>query len=291
MSTLIRATGSRWISILAILALAGTSTGADAAGRVFYEDWSSGDTSKWPQSGTYDRAKVVTQSVDGQSPPFGAKYMAQANWSGLPDAGNSVYESLTQPASAIPYNEELFIRMWVRGASDIDPVDGAKWFRMGEYSKGNSFYWAVQMNYGSGATLGRFFSIIETVGGAGPNYVNYSETMGIGNGKWHKIEIYFLERADATGIHRVWVDGVLNFERTGIVTKAANGAKWGEFTFVSNWSRNPGWEHDGSNHTNWGPIEVYSDTGTGATGNMFDATISAGDDAKVPSPPKDVSVE
>ena len=45
-----------------------------------------------------------------------------------------------------------------------------------------------------------------------------------------------------------------------------------DFYITSNWAD----AHDAANHIYFDEIEIYSDTGTGATGLMSDATISSG---------------
>jgi hypothetical protein len=52
----------------------------------------------------------------------------------------------------------------------------------------------------------------------------------------------------------------------------------------SNWSSNPGWEHDAVNNVYFDDVEIYSDMGTGATGSMADASITVGGGTGVQQP-------
>jgi hypothetical protein len=88
----------------------------------------------------------------------------------------------------------------------------------------------------------------------------------------------------------VWIDGGLKQEATHIVT-VAPGHQWGPLYLMSNWSNNPGWEHGASNHVYWDDIEVYTDAGSGGSGNMSDATISAGSGDAQPAAPKNLTVQ
>ena len=95
----------------------------------------------------------------------------------------------------------------------------------------------------------------------------------VGDHKWHRIEIYVKHDTDGQdGIIRHGVDGVKIHERLGATDN--DGGKWYPWHIMSNWSSNPGWEHDANNHTYWDDIEIFSDTGKGeVTGSMADATI------------------
>jgi hypothetical protein len=155
------------------------------------------------------------------------------------------------------------------------------------YPGNDSFYVAGQMERAGGP----LFIYFESMGGqSGP--LSYGDGTVFGDGKWHKLEIYIKENTSAgnDGIARVWRDGVKQVEAVNAKTVTA-GTKWSHLELMSNWSSNPGWEHDANNHVYWDNIEVFTDTGTGASGSMADATISASGDTKVPSPPQNVSVQ
>ncbi len=77
---------------------------------------------------------------------------------------------------------------------------------------------------------------------------------------------------------KVWHDGVL--VRNDVAP--FNGAKWSPFWLTSNWEDS----HDAVNYVYFDDVEVYSDVGTGATGLMSDATITAfgTSTARLPAP-------
>ena len=123
-------------------------------------------------------------------------------------------------------------------------------------------------------TGGPIYTNIESVDGSSTNYNNWG-SMPIGNGSWHRVEIYMKAATGNAAVMRVWVDGVLQHEKTGFSSNPAN--KWYPIIIVSNWSKNgPEWEHDTTNHTYWDEFEVFSDStgGTSATGSMADGSVA-----------------
>jgi hypothetical protein len=128
---------------------------------------------------------------------------------------------------------------------------------------------------------GSLFSHWELINGrTGPTF--WGDASPLGDGNWHKLEIYMkLNTAGAAdGAYKVWLDGQIKQQAANIVSAAPAG-RWYPLHLMSNWSNNPGWEHDAANHVYWDDIEVYSDLGTGGTGLMSDATIRTG---TAPSP-------
>src|SRR5690606_31877033 len=123
--------------------------------------------------------------------------------------------------------------------------DGSKLLRLYPNTS-DSFYISAQMNR-TGAPL---FSYWESIGGSrGP--VVYS-TAGLGDGNWHEVQIYVRHNSPGQrdGAVRVWVDGTIHQEAEGIKS-VVDGGRWYPLYVMSNWSNNPGWEHDSNNHVYW----------------------------------------
>jgi len=81
---------------------------------------------------------------------------------------------------------------------------------------------------------------------------------------WHRVEQYYNA---STGWFRVWHDGVL--VRDDVV--GATSASWLPFYLMSNWAD----PHGPVNQVYFDEVEVYSDLASGATGWMYDATVSS----------------
>jgi hypothetical protein len=134
---------------------------------------------------------------------------------------------------------------------------------------------------------GPMFIYFENVNGSsGP--ITYGDGSPFGDNEWHKVEIYIKHNRDGVpdGIMRIWQDGrqLINAEN---VISHTPGAKWGQFTFLSNWSQTA---HDNNNHVYFDDIEIFSDLGSGAIGLMSDATITEGANMSAPPPPSDLSI-
>ena len=121
-------------------------------------------------------------------------------------------------------------------------------------------------------------------GKQGPQF--WGRDTPLGDHKWHKIEIYVSARPTPTGNSRVWIDGNLRLQVTNAIT-VAEGRTWGPLFLTSNWTSNPGWEHGENNHLYWDDVEIYSDNGADATGNMSDATVTV----SAPVPQQGVRVQ
>jgi hypothetical protein len=254
-----------------------------AAGRVFSDDFESGNTNKWSGDAPHSMCTVVQKGVDGGT-PHGGSNMMQCNWNGLVawDDPNA-YSSAELPQGAWNYNSEFLIRGWLRDDNDVSHTDGGKVLRLYPHDSLDSFYIVPQMNLSGGPALLAW----EFINGT-PGPVFWGHGAPLGDQKWHKVEIY-VKASPANGIARVWIDGSLKQEVTNAAT-VADGHTWGPLYLMSNWSNNPGWEHGANNHVYWDDIEIYTDTGTGATGSMSDATISASAGSGSPNPPQDVAV-
>jgi hypothetical protein len=242
-----------------------------AAGRVFYDTFDSGTASiGHVQPAT--ACRVVTTAVDGRA-PFRGNYQGECNWD-----GSKVYPDATYTAFMLPtwtYTREFFVRVFVRYAADVDVVDGAKFLRLYP-NTGDSFY--------LGGMPGRpMFSYFESINGStGP--ISYGGDKVFADGNWKRVEVYVKENlpGQTDGVVRVWQDGVIQIDKANIVTVTPNG-RWYPLHLMSNWSSNPGWEHDANNHVYWDEIEVYSDAGLGGIGSMSDASIEM-DPNRLPQP-------
>ncbi len=265
------------VSVLAITCVAASH----AAGRVFSDDFESGNVSKWSADGTRSMCTVAQSGVDGGAPHAGTAMMA-CNWNGTVAWDHpSAYSTVVLPQSEWKYNSEFLIRLWLRYDSDVSHSYGDKVLRLDPNDGLDGLYIIPQMNQPGGPAqiVWEFLN-----GSQGPVYWGQGTT--VGDQKWHKLEIYMKASPLATGTARVWIDGTLRHELANAVTVAA-GRTWGPLYLMSNWSNNPGSEHGANNHVYWDDVEVYTDLGTGASGKMSDATITAG---PAPDPPHGVTV-
>jgi hypothetical protein len=278
---------SRWplgmqrfiVSVLATacVAAAGASHGA---GRVFSDDFESGNVNKWTADGTRAMCTVVQRGVDAGT-PHGGSHMMQCNWNDtVPWNDPNNYSTVVLPQRAWNYNSEFLIRLWLRYDSDVTHVYGSKVLRLDPNDSLDGLYIIPQMNEPGGPAqiVWEFFNGVQ-----GP--VFWGRGTALGDHNWHKLEIYVKASPTANGTARVWIDGSLKLEVTNAVTVAA-GHTWGPLYLMSNWSNNP---HGANNHVYWDDVEVYTDTGTGASGNMADATITGG--TASPNPPQNLTVQ
>ncbi len=265
------------VTLAACILLAG-SADLFAQSRVFYDNFEANNTDLW----SYDYSKCVptARGVDGGGPRNGT-YMVQCNWNGVAawnDAANR--SSLRSPSWR--YDNEFLIRVWVRLDADVDQVNGAKIFRINNYPGHGMFaqnYWPSKADV---------FFHWDRVGDSVEGPLTWSGG-NINDHLWHKYEIYHKNNTigKTDGIIRMWFDGVLKVDYTG-KTRANDGTQWNALSLMSNWSSNPGWEHDANNHVYWDDIEIYSDYGTGASGSMATATIASNDLSL--SPPSNLRV-
>jgi hypothetical protein len=242
-------------------------------GRVFHDDFESGNADKWQME--YEKAVIVQTAKDGGSPHSGS-HMAEGNWNGLP--GQETRSGLYLPSWE--YTNEFLVRFWLRYDQDVDKVGGNKVVRIAGTYPNHSFYCAAAMEKPNGV----LFAYWESIGGvAGP--ILYDGPPA-GDCQWHRYDVYTKHHSPGQedGIVRLFLDGQVVLEGVNIKSYA-EGFKWGEFVFMSNWSSNPGWEHDGENHAYLDDVEIFSDAGTGGTGSMADGTAQAGADVITEPPP------
>jgi hypothetical protein len=250
---------------LSILLLA-ASVHLHAAGRVFYDGFESGTVSQWSADASREKCKPVRAAVDGAG-PFSESFQAECNWNGVVSwSSSSAYSTLVLKSWA--YSREFLIRFRVRLAADVDRKDGQKLLRL--YSAtSESFFMSARMN----VTDGPMFAYWESIGGGG-GARTYGDGTKLGDGKWHEVEIYIRHNSPGQldGATKIWLDGAMLLQAEGITSVVPSG-KWYPLYVMSNWSNNPGWEHDADNHAYWDDFEIYSDAGVGATGSMADGTI------------------
>lgn len=272
---------------------------ADAAGLVFSDDFESGNLGKWSKEGTHDMCTVVQRAMDGGMPHSGQNMM-QCNWNGTVAWNDPQrYSTVELPQSAWRYQSEFLIRLWLRYDNDVTHNPGNKVLRLypNERRGGqivSDFFMNAQMEAPGGPAL---FAWNAINGKQGPTFWGGRDTP-LGDHNWHKVEIYMKASPQADGVARVWIDGKLRQEVTNLATIAEGYHNWGPLCLMSNWASNPGWEHGPNNHVYWDDVEIYTDTGSGALGQMSDASIKAGaaaagaggPGAAVPTPPGDVKV-
>ena len=235
--------------------------GSYAAGRVFYDGFEDG-TNKWQQDGTRNRCTGVSSSTDGVAGPYAGSRMARCNWNGVVAWNDpAAFESLR--INSVSYNNEIFYRVRLRIDRNVERTNGSplKMLRI--------YYWD-----GNQATYRDMFedsvssNSLSNRGNAGstalPTYWGGAPGDNTGSSSgWHKVEYYFNH---ATGHIKVWHDGILIRNNT----VSFNSQKWLPFYLTSNWSD----AHDATNYVYFDEVEIYSDTATGASGSMSDATIS-----------------
>ena len=250
--------------LIIVLALMLTGSELHAAGRVFTDGFEDGTTNKWATHGFHGRCTVVSSAFDGLAGVHSGTKMAQCNWNGVV-AWNDSQESLVLVADWT-YSSETLLRWWARYDADVDYKAGAKLYRIG--ASENSIGGA-QNEQGTGATIymNWYNAASQQLGpifwGGGP---------ALRDNQWHKYEMYF-KNGTGNAIIRVWIDGTQIYNQT---TATSDTGGWSPFHMMSNWTTNPGWEHDGNNHVYWDDFEIYSDTGSGATGLMSDGSITTG---------------
>lgn len=247
------------LSTLAILALVTTSV--QAAGRVFYDGFESGNTNLWQQGGTSNRCQVVGTGADGIAGPRAGSRMARCNWNGSVAWNDpAAFESLVL---SIPYTNEFLLRLWLRPDQNLEKTGGSptKIMRFFNWTGDTSTYLDL---FGS-LISGNGLKNEGTAGGQGLASYWGGKDNASNPASWHKVEYYINQ---ASGLIKVWHDGVLVRSDSNL---RFNGAKWTPFNLTSNWAD----AHDATNYLYFDEVEIFSDTGTGSSGSLSDATASA----------------
>lgn len=250
---------------LVLISLYAHSTQVHAAGRIFFDDVETGDTSLWSADGGSPLCTAVTSSADGLQGPYAGTYMIRCN-----DPGAS-YETLKGPSFSL--TSEVLYRYRVRVDSNHDSTTGST------HKIGRIFHWD-----GNSATYVDVFSMVASVGDGGlPNDLIIDGVRANGGtlywgsdpddhtanpSTWHQVEYYI---NTSTGASKVWHDDILvQNEVFGAVAGGVGEA--GEFYITSNWSD----AHDGTNYVYFDNIEIFTDLGTGGSGSMSAGTITQG---------------
>ena len=250
-------------AVLVVLSPLALMDASHAAGRVFFDDFEDGTTNKWAQDDFRNKCAVVTSAADGIAGPYAGSRMARCNWNGTVAWNDpATYESLA--INSISYTNEIFYRVRLRVDKNTDRTNGSplKMLRI--------YYWD-----GNQATYRDMFEDVipgdslSNRGNAGSTALStyWGDASGDNTGSssgWHTVEYYF---NNASGQIKVWHDGILIRNNT----VSLNSQKWLPFYLTSNWSD----AHDSTNYVYFDNIEIYSDTGSGTTGLMSDASISS----------------
>jgi hypothetical protein len=245
----------------------GTTSGAT---RVFYDGSESGNVNLWAASdGTRSPCQSVVSALDGGGPAVGSR-MLRCNWNGVvPWNDYNSYDTLQ--LNSWNYTNEMLMRFWIRLDQDMDYKDGAKLFRLGFGGDSDTFWQRDPVSQSGGTHEAWYVN--------GNAIINAWGAHNFEDHQWHKIEIYIKSDTGPNGAIKVWMDNALTnsyqYPYTGIT--AVGSSRWYPFNLMSNWSSNPGWEHDANNHVYWDDIEIYTDSssGTPATGSLSNASIQA----------------
>lgn len=260
---------------LALFSMAHVSV---AAGRIFYDGFESGNTNLWEQDDFRNRCQVVTSAADGGAGPFAGSRMLRCNDNGtVAWSDPAAFETLV--IDNLNYSTELFIRTRMRPDTNLARTASSpkKLLRI--------FNWnGVQSTYND------IYEVIYTANGlrneglaAGSQFATYWGGLAGDNtgstSNWHKVEYYI----NTSGTIKVWHDGILVRNNTSLTT---GNAKWLPINITSNWSD----VHDATNYLYFDEFEVFTDTGSGASGTMSNATVSASGPPPVISPPPNLRV-
>jgi hypothetical protein len=228
------------------------------AGRIFFDGFEDGTTNAWQRDDFRNRCQVVTLAVDRVTGPRSGSRMLRCNWDGtLAWNDPARFETLTIPTNN--YSDELFIRAWLR--LDQNMSAATKLMRI-YFDAGGVYHDLFESTWpGGGAGLrnegANTFGNFNTYwGGASGDATKDNRAV------WHKIEYYIRQ---STGSIKVWHDGILVRNDSG---HNFQGVKWSPLYLTSNAEPS-----DATNHIYLDDIEIFSDTGSGATGTMSDATI------------------
>ena len=133
-------------SVVLIAALGAVAGQSQAAGRVFYDNFESGNTNQWSADGTRSRCTVVGKGLDGGAPHSGSDQL-ECNWNGVAAWDDpAAYSTLMLPQSSWKYGSEYLIRFWLRYNTDMNKINDDKMFQLYPDNNLNNFYINTQMN-------------------------------------------------------------------------------------------------------------------------------------------------
>ena len=226
-----------------------------AASRVFYENFDDGNANE------FDRHTALVVSAT----PHSGGYCGRANW-------NSQQSTSDFMVSSWDYDQETFIRFWIRIDPNCEAEEGAKFLRLG-FDGGNSDTYH-EVNTGTGGVHRPWYvngkCVLDVYGGS------------LGLSSWTKYEIYIKhDTNDSNGELKVWINDQLVAKYNGWHGDTFDGTeKWYPLHLPSNWV------HRGPepNYVYFDDVEIYSDIGSGAIGSMADGTITIaeGEDSTPP---------
>lgn len=264
------------------------ASNSEAAGRIFYDGSEAGNTDLWPlgdpvTGGNREKCTSVTVAEDGGSAPYAGARMIRCRYSGFGDSPTA-YQTLRLNTSN--YTSELFIRTRFRrsatwqltGVANVSDISQKilRFFQIGPYHDlfevtGHSGCSATGVACTNNANAGN-----PNDSTALPTYWSGDHNSDLTNqsNAWHKIEYYINQ---STGTIKVWHDGVIARNDTGL---SFGGSKWVDFYLTSN-----GESPASAMYTYYDEFEVYSDTGSGGTGLMSDASIAQGGGGGDTTPP------
>ena len=230
--------------------------------RVFYDSFEANDG--FVQWDVVSGALNVTSMPDATGPYAGSR-LALFNWDGSAFPGPATHTEVE--LTTFPVTNEFLIRFRFRIDDDITYNIGSKLWRMG-FGGSSEMYMACELQ--DGASGARFF--IEAV--LGVEYGQPADPL-CADGNWHTLEAYWVGDTDGSnGRLRIWVDDTEIYNQTG--DSKVGSSIPNRFNLLSNWSNNPGWEHDATNHVGLDDVEIFSDdmSGTAASGSLLDGTAT-----------------
>lgn len=208
----------------------------------------------------------------------GGEPAAECNWNGTLHWQDP--NKLVDMGVAAPGTGPMLFRVEVLLDPDIDIKDGSKLFRFGNIGTVNWDFF-VTCQFFKGTSPGGADILISdgdrTMWGRDGSWRPLNNVDCYQRGVWYQLAVY----VDATTVRFFW-RGQLIQEFPAVAGKpyplTGDGRK---FYMPSNWSSNPGWEHDASNRTRWRKLEIFSQSGAGdpATGSLRDNTVMAGGSA------------
>lgn len=178
--------------------------------------------------------------------------MVSFNWNGPTANFDTMFMSM-----ASRYNNELFLRYWIRFASDWSwgtTSSAGHFMRFYQSSPYNDW---LDSNGAPGSWISEVIVNGNTYG---------SQWNGLPNSSWHKYEKYINR---STGVVKMWLDDSLFASWTGV---SFGSQKYDLFYIMSNWGTD---KPDSTNHMYLDDWEVWSDTGSSSfTGSMSNGDIA-----------------
>jgi hypothetical protein len=249
-------------------------------GRVFHADFESyaiggnlpvSPASPWVRDGDRGLPIIVSSCLDGYPLRAGSTRCIRSNWDGTV-AWDSAQSFLPFVLPSWAYNREFFMRVWLRADSDVDVQDGCKLFRWDFGGTKEGYY--NPLFEGAGSFVYPIEGRPSNDASLPANYLQQGSPAITDRAGWVCWEWYVRNSSNSStpdGAFKIWESGTLIYNRDNVITHT-DSDNWYPLNVMSNWSSNPGWEHDANNHMYFDEFEIFSDTGTGGTGSMFDGT-------------------